>query len=481
MSEPTNKPNLENNATRLRRTIISKKDLYKFHKSHIGKLHKKYSVNTDTKVQNVNLDLKLNVHKINPNINTSDSENEQFKMANKPDWPELKINSDSENKLKQIYDQPTPSGSNMETEDDYQFPKITAKPQQKKINTTPITNKYGALLHDEPQEENPTPSKVKKQWIPPIIVNTKIYDYKKLIDNITQTLGHKNFSVKLNRNSSKVIVQSNEDHQKLIQDFKNIQLECHTYPRQDEKSKKIVLKAAPGLDTVELHETLKNNNINTKEIIALKGKHTSHSYLITVPKEQQINDIKKINNISNLRVSWERYSRKTDYTQCYRCQSFGHGQTNCFNKPRCVKCPGEHHYRDCTLVRTPESVAYCCNCGGPHTANYSQCPRLLEYLEARNKAQNQSSAKQQNTGASQSQRPKINKIRDGRSYANVTNNTQEHTSEQFSPLLNLMGNETETQEIIKLINLIVTLKNEIRNATSQIEKITIIAKYLDKF
>lgn len=481
MSEPTNKKTAESNVTQTRRSIITKRDLYKFHKNHIDNLHKKYSKITDTKVKSDNVRLNLNVHKIDNNIF-------ETKMATGGEWPELKQISDAKKHKLEMFNA-SENESDMEVQcDDFEKPKKTAKPTGAipKQTQLPITNKYGVLINAPDEPTVPQQKIVKKQWVPPIIVNTQINDYKKFIENITKTLGHQDFSVKLNRKTTKIMVKNAADHQKIIQDLQTTKLECHTFPLQEQRTKKIVLKAAPGLDTAELNNTLKDNNIQANEIIPLKGKSTSHSYLVTVPKTQQINEIKNIHNMCNLKVTWEKYSRKNDYTQCYRCQNFGHGQANCFNKPRCVKCPAQHHYRDCDIERTTTSVAYCCNCGGPHTANYSQCPKLIEYLENRNKMLNNNiNNRQQNTRISlpatgQTRNNQNNRVRTGTSYATATRNDHEHSSDSLTSLLALLGDNNETQEIIKLINLIVNLKNQIKSASTQLEKITIIAKMLDQ-
>ena len=61
--------------------------------------------------------------------------------------------------------------------------------------------------------------------------------------------------------------------------------------------------------------------------------------------------------------------------QCFSCQRFGHGSRNCGYPLRCVKCAGNHSASACT--KTLEQTPTCCNCGGPHTANFRGCPHLL--------------------------------------------------------------------------------------------------------
>lgn len=65
--------------------------------------------------------------------------------------------------------------------------------------------------------------------------------------------------------------------------------------------------------------------------------------------------------------------------QCHRCQGWSHVTSNCYNKPACLKCAGDHFTRDCTKEKT--TPAKCVNCSGTHPANYTQCPEYLKSLE----------------------------------------------------------------------------------------------------
>lgn len=51
---------------------------------------------------------------------------------------------------------------------------------------------------------------------------------------------------------------------------------------------------------------------------------------------------------------------------------WGHATTNCYRKPRCVKCAGEHYTNSCSLQRSEAPT--CANCKGRHTASNMECP-----------------------------------------------------------------------------------------------------------
>lgn len=55
--------------------------------------------------------------------------------------------------------------------------------------------------------------------------------------------------------------------------------------------------------------------------------------------------------------------------RCFKCQRFGHGQTNCHKKAVCPRCGNTNHEeKDCTA--SPK----CPNCQGEHTAFSKECP-----------------------------------------------------------------------------------------------------------
>lgn len=132
------------------------------------------------------------------------------------------------------------------------------------------------------------------------------------------------------------------------------------------------------MDAEEIKQQLINKNVEVNECVPMKGKsEMSCSYLITTIKDVNIGEIKKISAVDNVGdVSEERNN-----VQCYRSQRFGHGAVNCNLQPRCVKCAGTHLTVECSMQKTAEAKAACCNCGGDHPANFSKCPLLEAYLD----------------------------------------------------------------------------------------------------
>nr|CAH7723735.1 unnamed protein product [Callosobruchus chinensis] len=73
-----------------------------------------------------------------------------------------------------------------------------------------------------------------------------------------------------------------------------------------------------------------------------------------------------------MRVTVEALKKREVPGQCYRCQMFGHSQTNCTGAPRCVRCAGSHRAQECKVPDTHKPK--CANCAGEHPASYGGCP-----------------------------------------------------------------------------------------------------------
>lgn len=117
-------------------------------------------------------------------------------------------------------------------------------PQQPKLNTT------------------------KKQFAPSIVVNQWVANYKILITKIREILGHDDLTRKFTKFQVKVLTKCYKDHDKLINDFREAYTNFHTF-------------FIPNMDTDVITEYMKEENIEIKKCVALKGRHdVPYCYLI---------------------------------------------------------------------------------------------------------------------------------------------------------------------------------------------------------
>lgn len=98
--------------------------------------------------------------------------------------------------------------------------------------------------------------------------------------------------------------------------------------------------------------------------------------LVLLPKDEK--RIFQSTNFFGLRIRIESFKNQTRHNQCRNCQKFGHGQQLCRAPPKCLKCGKDHHITQCTKPK--DIPATCANCGGPHTANYRNCPKHPENI-----------------------------------------------------------------------------------------------------
>lgn len=69
--------------------------------------------------------------------------------------------------------------------------------------------------------------------------------------------------------------------------------------------------------------------------------------------------------------------------QCKRCQAYGHTQKYCAKQPRCVRCTGKHHTKDCNKSKNEQPK--CVHCGEAHPANFKGCIVTKEMQKIKNK------------------------------------------------------------------------------------------------
>jgi hypothetical protein len=213
--------------------------------------------------------------------------------------------------------------------------------------------------------------------------------------------------------------------------------EYHTYQLQQDRSLKTVMRGIPlSIQIEEIQKDLQEQGYETTKIERMKNKSGETTAATYIELERKYKSIYQITNCCNLSVSVETYKSRNTYTQCHRCQLYGHTQTGCKAKFKCLKCAGEHSTHICTKVKTID--AKCANCGGPHPANFTGCkfhptqtkkPETTKLTNAWNQQQQQQNQEPQANATNQTQTknptPKTN-----------TNKNQNQTTESTAPNTN---------------------------------------------
>lgn len=80
-----------------------------------------------------------------------------------------------------------------------------------------------------------------------------------------------------------------------------------------------------------------------------------------------------VNGLGKRKVA--RYTEEVD--MCMKCSRWGHQAWSCQMDERCRYCGGSHYSTRCgeKIRANMRVVPKCCNCGGPHNARASFCPK----------------------------------------------------------------------------------------------------------
>lgn len=156
-------------------------------------------------------------------------------------------------------------------------------------------NRYGILADLKEKEENTIPNKEIKKTCLPIIIQGPPGDYQKLVTELKKTITSGNFKIYCTAKQTKIVTFNEKDHHNLREDLTKKNVEFYTYAPTTQRTKKIVVKAAPNMNEEELVKELEEKNFKTRTYKKLKPENpNSYSYLITTPKVENIGNLKKV-------------------------------------------------------------------------------------------------------------------------------------------------------------------------------------------
>ncbi|XP_078048828.1 uncharacterized protein LOC144476106 [Augochlora pura] len=217
---------------------------------------------------------------------------------------------------------------------------------------------------------------------PPIYINSFNGNIKALTQALLADYGP-NFSLKYLGNKVKIQLNENKHHTDLQHKLRLADKPFHTYTPNHEKSLVVILRGLPNINIQDIQEEIESLGLKPSSITPLGSKPDPSKsqytiYKITFSPGTSFNAVNKIGHLFYTKVYWEKFFSRKNYTQCFRCQAFGHSSKNCNLPPKCVKCAGSHLTKTCTKPK--DTPATCSNCHGNHTANYTQCPALIKYI-----------------------------------------------------------------------------------------------------
>ena len=374
------------------------------------------------------------------------------------------------------------------TMDGWITPKHTAKiPKTTKKPEVTQTNRFETLPLISDTASNP-----KKIRVPPIIMSggTTHETITKLIKSFTTS----DYSLKYTNNGS-ISVQCStiEDFKKLQSGLKSegINRDFHTFALESEKPIKSVIKGLPELDIKDIIEALKDEGFVSTQVIKMKRSEQRHPfYLAFFQQGTDLKALKETRYLLHTKVNIVKYKRSnTAVTQCFRCQEFGHGSSNCNRQPKCVKCALSHETSNCPIKEKTDAVK-CYGCGGNHTANFRDCPKRQKYLSSLKRTQRSARPSpapttkpfslqeerfpelrptHSRTSAQQTQATPSQAT--ARNYSSAARSTLEHSEPELIPISKL-------KTILYVLN---EVRHKVSPNASKLEMALVLVDYLDVF
>jgi hypothetical protein len=241
------------------------------------------------------------------------------------------------------------------------------------------------------QERASAPSK-----FPPIVA---IGQSVTVIRAVTDSLKIPNLQLKITKDGIKLFVQTADSFRQVKEALIAKSIQFYSHQLRDDQLSKFVIYGLPKIDTKDINGELASLGIKPvqiKELNIKKKRNDDHCiYLVSFLKKDRISllNLQDIKAICQVRITWQVYRNlRTGPTQCTNCLRLGHGASHCKVLPKCIRCAGDHKSQSCPLIQTSDGktipkIAHdllkCALCNGNHTANYSKCPKRIEFATLR--------------------------------------------------------------------------------------------------
>ena len=179
---------------------------------------------------------------------------------------------------------------------------------------------------------------------------------------------------------------------------------------------------------------------------------------MTFSADENTNKIFKITSILDSKVEIQPVRKSKLIPQFKQCQAHGHTQRYRNKEPRCVKCAGKLHTKEC---RKPKGAQpKCVHCGEAHPANYRGCSVAIELQKSktRNMKAKRTSLTQRQSAANLRQANNTGEVRNQSNIPQKEN--REMTSAQAVANLHKQHNGQENEDVKQTLQLILDKLNE---------------------
>jgi hypothetical protein len=188
-------------------------------------------------------------------------------------------------------------------------------------------------------------------------------------------LGIKTFEGKMAKGGFTLQLHNGTDYRKATTYLQSTQKEFHSFRLAEEKLLRVVLRGIPTcVEIPDILGELTEKGFHPTQVIRLRAGKTREPLpliLVSLPKDEKARAIYDLKSLCYIRIKVEAFKKSKGPGQCHNCQAYGHAQSHCHQRPKCVKCAGPHLTAECK--KSKDTPAKCCNCGGSHPANYRGC------------------------------------------------------------------------------------------------------------
>lgn len=180
----------------------------------------------------------------------------------------------------------------------------------------------------------------------------------------------------------KILPPTALDHRRITAFLRTRDIEFHSYSLPEDQVLTVVVGGLPtSTNPADVLSALKATGLPAREAhrIFRRDKQPTRFIRVVLDKTPEGKEIFNIKSLMYCdRITIEVPYKSGTPSQCHRCQRYGHSARNCYNRPRCVKCLGNHGTDACPRPKDPrpDDLPGCVLCGEVgHPASYRGCPK----------------------------------------------------------------------------------------------------------
>uniref|UniRef100_A0A6M2DQJ3 Putative nucleic-acid-binding protein from transposon x-element n=1 Tax=Xenopsylla cheopis TaxID=163159 RepID=A0A6M2DQJ3_XENCH len=284
------------------------------------------------------------------------------------------------------------------------------------------THNYFDVLRNLP-EQNDTPTNIKIIKPPPIFVH-QVEDIKPLTTLLEEIASKKYSYTVINNNQIKIQAYDAHAYNIILKELKDKNTDMHSFQDKNKRSFKVVIRNlhfSTDVDDIKSEiESYGHTIIRISNMTHRITKAPLNLFLVELERKNNNGEIYNIEFLNRTKVLFEAKRQVKEIPQCFRCQRYGHTKSYCFRNPRCVKCAGNHHSKDCNLKEPINKDVKCVLCGENHPANYKGCSTYRKLLKLKFPSSRPQTNRSNFRNAS---------IQPGKTFAQATHNNNENNND----------------------------------------------------